>query len=71
MAQAQQAGQPNRKYPKKPGKNKFVHVQNTQFGMGDNYGMGIKNKMGRIRDSFSGYGEITKRQLKTPPKALA
>lgn len=71
MAQAQQAGQPNRQYPKKPGKNRFAHTQNTQFGMGDNYGMGIKNKIGKVRRSSSDYGEITKKQLKTPPRALA
>ena len=71
MAQAQQAGQPNRKYPKKPGKNRFAHVQNTQFGMGDNTGMGIKQKIGKVRRSYSDGYEISKKQLKTPPQSLA
>ena len=71
MAQAQQAGQPNREYPKKPGKNRFAHVQNTQFGMGDNYGMGVKNRIGKVRRSYSNQSEMTKRQLKTPPRSLA
>lgn len=71
MAQAQQAGQPNRKYPKKPGKNRFAHVQNTQFGMGDYYGMGIKQKVGEIRRSYLDNHEMTKRHLSTPPKSLA
>lgn len=70
MAQAQQAGQPNRQYPKKPGKNRFAHTQNTQFGMGDYYGRAIKAKMGKMRDGF-GMVEATPKQLKTPPKALA
>jgi len=70
MAQAQQAGQPNRQYPKKPGKNRFAHVQNTQFGMGDHYGTGIRAKLGRMRDGM-GMIENTPKKLKTPPKALA
>lgn len=71
MAQAQQAGQPNRQYPKKPGKNRFSHTQDTQYGMGDYYGMGIKQKIGKARRSYSDYGELTLKQLKTPPKSLA
>lgn len=71
MAQAQQAGQPNRQYPKKPGKNRFAHTQNTQFGMGDNYGMGIKQKIGKVRRSYSDHIEMSRKKLKTPPRALA
>lgn len=71
MAQAQQAGQPNRKYPKKPGKNRFAHVQNTQFGMGDNYGMGVKAKLGRVRSGTMGTNPLTEKKIKNPPKSLA
>jgi len=71
MAQAQQAGQPNRQYPKKPGKNRFAHTQNTQYGMGDHYGTGIKAKIGRMRGDSMGMMAVTSKKLKTPPKSLA
>lgn len=71
MAQAQQAGQPNRQYPKKPGKNRFAHTQNTPYGMGDNYGVGVKQRMGRMRDSSMGMMSMTPKKLKIPPKSLA
>ena len=51
MAQAQQAGEPNRRQPKNPGPNKFAHTPNTQYGMGDNYGTGTKNKA-QLEDSM-------------------
>ncbi len=70
MAQAQQAGEPNRQYPKKPGKNRFAHTQNTKYGMGDHYGTGIRAKLGKMRDGM-GMIQNTPKQLKTPPKALA
>ena len=70
MAQAQQAGEPNRQQPKKPGKNKFAHTANTPYGMGDHYGTGIRAKLGRVR---SGVGMVTvsPKQMGTPPKSLA
>jgi hypothetical protein len=71
MAQAQQAGQPNRQYPKKPGKNRFAHTQNTAFGMGDNYGMGVKAKLGRVRSDTVGMMAIPPKKMKVPPKTLA
>lgn len=70
MAQAQQAGQPNRQYPKKPGKNKFSHTADTKFGMGDNYGTGVRQKLGRVIEG-QGMKVISKKGLKKPPKALA
>lgn len=69
MAQAQQAGQPNRQYPKKPGKNRFSHTQNTQYGMGDNYGTGVKSKVGTMREGV-GVPNLGKK-LKNPPRNLA
>ena len=71
MAQAQQAGQPNRQYPKNPGKNRFAHTQNTQYGMGDNYGTGIKAKLGKVRRDTMGMVALSPKKLKTPPKTLA
>lgn len=70
MAQAQQAGQPSRSLPKKPGKNKFAHTANTKFGMGDNYGTGVRQKLGKMVEGM-GVKEISKKGLKKPPKALA
>lgn len=71
MAQAQQAGEPTRQYPKKPGKNRFAHTANTQYGMGDYTGIGIKQKVGKLNRSYLDHGEMTSHQLKTPPKSLA
>lgn len=56
--------------PKKPGKNRFAHTQNTQFGMGDYYGTAIKNKMGKVRDGM-GQQLLSKTKLGNPPKSLA
>jgi ATP-dependent protease Clp ATPase subunit len=70
MAQAQQAGQPNRQYPKKPGRNKFAHTADTKFGMGDNYGTGIRQKLGKVIEG-SGMKVITPKKLKKPPRSLA
>lgn len=50
--------------------NKEAHVSNTKMGMGDYYGTGIKNPIGRVRDVF-GAGVISKKSLKKPPKSLA
>jgi len=75
MAQAQQAGQPNREQP--PGKKskpkvKQWHVANTKFGMGDYYGTGIKQSLGRMRDSYTPPVNATpKAKLKKPPRNLA
>ena len=71
MAQAQQAAQPNRQKPKKVGKNKFAHTPNTPYGMGDHYGTGVKQKLGRVREDTLGMNAVTPRKLKIPPKSLA
>lgn len=71
MAQAQQAGQPNRQYPKKIKRERFAHTANTKYGMGDNYGTGIKAKIGRMRESSMGMMSIPPKKIKTPPKNLA
>jgi hypothetical protein len=46
------------------------HVSHTSMGMGNYYGQGIRNPVGRIR-SGSGQIEVTPEKLKTPPKSLA
>jgi hypothetical protein len=70
MAQAQQAGEPNRRQPKNPGPNKFSHTPNTQFGMGDGYGTGQRAKVGKMRSGW-GYEETPVSKLKKPPRSLA
>jgi len=69
MAQAQQAGQPNRGQPGKVGKNRFAHTANTKYGMGDSYGMGVRAKLGRVREDTMGMLAMTPRKLKTPPRS--
>ena len=49
---------------------KEFHCPETKLAMGDFYGTGVRNPMGRIRDS-SVNTQIPKGKLKTPPKALA
>jgi len=71
MAQSQQAGEPNRAQPHKYKPNREAHVQNTKFGMGDNYGTGIKQKIGRVRDDTIGMVKISKIGIKTPPTSVA
>lgn len=69
MAIAQQAQQFNRQQPSKPKPNKFAHTANTKYGMGDNYGTGIRAPIGKMRSGV-GMADI-KSKLETPPKKLA
>ena len=68
MAIAQQA-QPFNKTPSKPKKPRFAHEANTKYGMGDNYGTGIKSKIGKMRESPS-MVKMSKKQIGTPPKSV-
>lgn len=47
------------------------HTPKTQKGMGDYYGSGIRNKIGRMREDSVGMYPVSKKGLKTPPKSLA
>lgn len=49
---------------------KFSHTSNSAKGMGDYYGTGIKNKIGKMI-SGTGMVEVGKEKLKSPPKSLA
>ncbi len=69
MAIAQQA-QPFNRTPSKPKKPRFAHTANTNYGMGDNYGTGIKAKLGKMRDGV-GMATLSKKKIGTPPKSLA
>ena len=69
MAQAQQAGQPNRQQPKPYKPTRFAHTANTKYGMGDNYGTGVRAKLGTMRDGM-GMVKLSKKKIGTPPKSL-
>ena len=69
MAMAQQAQPPNRT-PSKPKKPRFAHTANTKYGMGDNYGTGIRAKLGKVRDDTVGMVKLNKKKVGTPPKSV-
>lgn len=54
--------------PLKPSKN--AHTADTKYGMGDYYGTGVRQKIGRMREGM-GMQEITPKKMRTPPKSLA
>lgn len=49
---------------------KTAHTANSKKGMGDSYGSGVKNPVGRMREGL-GMNQIKPAKLKKPPKALA
>lgn len=51
-------------------KAKQAHTMNTKYGMGDNYGTGIRQKLGRVRDGM-GMQVLSPKKLKKPPRTLA
>jgi hypothetical protein len=69
MAQAQQAQQFNRD-SSKPKKPRFSHTANTKYGMGDNYGTGIRAKLGTVRDGM-GMVKMSKKKIGAPPRSVA
>lgn len=50
---------------------KNAHTPNVKFGMGDYYGSGIKNKIGKMREGSVGMAYITPKKLGKPPKKVA
>lgn len=46
------------------------HTSNQKIGMGDFYGTGITNPIGKIRDGF-GANPVSKKKINKPPKSLA
>ena len=57
-----------KKKPLKPARN--AHTANTKHGMGDYFGSGIKNPVGRIRD-VTNFTEVKGKKLGKAPKSLA
>lgn len=50
---------------------KTAHTSNSKRGMGDFYGTGIKQKVGRVReDTLNGIG-MGKKKAKKAPRSLA
>ncbi len=47
-----------------------INVARSQKGVGDFYGVGIRNPIGKSRDVM-GMKNITPKKLKKPPKSLA
>ncbi len=55
----------------KPSKRiKEAHTAPTKYGMGDYYGTGIKQKMGKVRDTYLD-NKISSKKMGKPPKSLA
>lgn len=46
------------------------HASRSSMGMGDYYGTGIRNPMGKMKEGV-GQQYVNHKQLKTPPKNLA
>jgi hypothetical protein len=70
MTYGMKGGDANRQYPKKPGKNKFAHTTDSPYGMGDNYGTGVRAKIGRVREGI-GMVPLSPKKIGTPPKNVA
>lgn len=51
-------------------RTKEAHTASTKYGMGDYYGTGIKQKVGRLRDTFEN-APVTSKKMGKPPKTLA
>lgn len=56
---------------KKRTKTKAFHTDSKEQGMGDFYGIGVRNPIGKMRSDSPGYSPISKSKLKRPPKSLA
>ena len=59
----------NRRQPKPYKKNKEAHTTNTKYGMGDNYGTGIKAKLGTMREGV-GMVKLSPKKIGTPPRSV-
>lgn len=51
-------------------KHMETHVPKTKYGMGDYYGTGIKNPIGRVREDYM-MNPIPSKNMGKPPKSLA
>lgn len=51
-------------------KTQGPHGKESRFGMGDYYGTGIRNPIGKMRSDSVGYRPVSKLALRTPPKSV-
>jgi len=62
-------------FNRQPSKKKLpygeVHTARTKYGMGDNYGTGVKAKIGKVRGVTEGMSVLSNAKLKKPPKSVA
>jgi ATP-dependent protease Clp ATPase subunit len=49
---------------------KTAHTANTKKGLGDFYGQGVRQKLGKMVEGM-GMKQITPKKLRKPPKSLA
>lgn len=47
------------------------HGVEKKYGMGDYYGSGVKNPVGKMRSDAVGIRPLTKSQMGKPPKSIA
>lgn len=47
------------------------HVSYTSMGMGDYYGTGVKQPVGKMRSPTVGITPASMKKIKSPPKSLA
>ena len=47
------------------------HTSPSKFGMGDHYGTGIKQKVGRMREDSVGQIPVSPKKMKKPPRSFA
>lgn len=53
-----------------PGVGKGVkHLAGPKTASGDNYGLGVKAKVGKMRGDSVGYRPVSKKMLGKPPKS--
>lgn len=48
-----------------------AHTPKTQMGMGDHYGSGIRNPVGKMREDSMGMNNLSPKKLKKAPRSLA
>lgn len=58
------------KKAKKPKQTKEWHVANTKYGMGDHYGTGVKNPIGKPIEIMK-VKPVGSKKTGKPPKSLA
>lgn len=62
-------GSPRKKESSKTYKQS--HTAGSQKGLGDYYGTGVRQPLGRVRGDTVGMFALSKEQLGKPPKSLA